>query len=478
MKAEYKDILKPVYAFANKAGVKLYLVGGILRDAVLKREKHNLDFDFCLKDNAINFGSRLAKEIRCGFVVLDKEHGACRLVEKIKDKIYTLDFSDFRGRTLEEDLKHRDFTINTLALELKDLFLTKNPQAKIIDSCAALGDLKAKVIKMASPQAFDEDALRILRAFSLAATFGFKIEPRTLQLIKSKAKKLSDVSLERIRDELFKILDSRDSFEYISEMDNLGVIKAAFPEFNIMRGVKQGPYHHLDVWKHTLEALKQLDGLIVQVHSNKEIQSYLAEVICAERSRRSLVKLGALLHDIGKPAALRRKNGKTMFHGHERIGSEIAQDVARRLKLSNDELQALNKMVFWHLRPGYLADTETPSARARFRYFRDTAEEGLSILLLSMADQRATRGPLTSRDSRQQHERVIYRLIKEYFKNKKEKKLVGFLNGDELIKKFKLEPSPLIGKVLLELEELQVIGRLKNKKEALEAAKKIIDNER
>jgi poly(A) polymerase len=478
LKMEYRDILRPVYAFASKSGVRLYLVGGILRDALLKREKPNTDFDFCLKKNAISFGSRLSRKIKAGFVILDKEHGACRLVKKIGNSSFTLDFTDFRGRDLEEDLRHRDFTINTLALELGDLFISKDEQVLIIDSCSGRGDLKSKIIRMAGKGAFDEDPLRIMRAFSLASTLGFKIEEKTLRAIKSEAAKLSAVSAERIRDELFKVLDSPGSLDYILVMDKLGVIKAIFPEFDVMRGLKQGPYHHLDVWRHTLETFKQLEGLFRQMRSNKGIQSYLGEFICAQRSRRSLMKLGALLHDIGKPAALRREGNKTKFHGHERIGADMAQLISQRLKLSNDELQALNKMVFWHLRPGYLADSETPTARAVFRYFRDTAREGLSILLLSMADQRATRGPLTSEESREQHERVVLKLVKEYFRKQKEKSLPRLVNGDDLIKRFKLEPSPLVGKILVELEELQAIGRLKDKKEALEAARKMLKDER
>ena len=100
LKTEYRNILRPVYLFAEKSGVKLYLVGGILRDILLKREKSSLDFDFCLKKGAISFGSKLAREIRAGFVVLDKEHAACRLVKRAGTRTYTLDFTDFRGRDL------------------------------------------------------------------------------------------------------------------------------------------------------------------------------------------------------------------------------------------------------------------------------------------------------------------------------------------------------------------------------------------
>ena len=478
-KKEYKSILKPVYLFAERKGVKLYLVGGILRDIILKREKLNPDFDFCIKSGAINFGSKLAKEIRAGFVVLDKEHGACRLVKKINNKVATLDFSDFRGKDLEEDLLHRDFTINTFALELKGLFSKKASEAQLIDLHGASEDLKEGIIRIANKTSFDEDPLRVLRAFSLSAIFGFKIEPKTVSLIKIKTAKLSEVSFERLRDEIFKILGSKDSFGQISAMDDLGIIKVLFPEFNPMRGLKQGPYHHLNVWKHSLETLKQLEVLLYSLRSNKAIQDYLDEPICAERTRRSLLKLGCLLHDTGKPEALRRRAGKTIFHGHERIGSDIAEEIARRFKLSNDELQSLSRMVFWHLRPGYLADKEKPTPRAVFRYFRDAGKDGLSILLLSMADQRSTRGPLTSDESRKQHERVVLKLIKEYFRRQEEKeRLIPVINGNDLIKKFKLEPSPLIGKILAEIEEQQAIGKIKNKTEALKKAALMVKNDK
>jgi len=442
-----------------------------LRDILLNREKANIDFDFCLKKNAIGFTQKLAKELKAGFVVLDKEHGACRLVKRIKDKVYTLDFTDFRGRDLKEDLLHRDFSINSFALDLEDVFINENLEESIIDPYRGRQDLKSKIIRAVNEKAFDEDPLRILRAFSLSAIFGFRIEKDTLKLIRAKRDKLAKVSSERIRDELFKILDRPNSYEYLVELDKLKILRNIIPEIEIMRGVKQGPYHHLDVWQHTLETVMQLENLLGELKRNKEVSDYLNEDISSERKRRALIKLGALLHDIGKPQAMFHEDGKTKFHGHERIGLEITENIARRLRLSNDELESLKKMVLWHLRPGYLADNEEITARAAFRYFRDTAQEGASTLLISIADQRATRGPLTSRKSRLHHEKVVLGLIKEYFRKKKEKKLPRLISGDDLINKFKLEPSPLIGKILREIEELQAIGKIKNKKEALQAAR-------
>ena len=478
------DLLKIIYLFAKERKVRLYLVGGILRDLFLNRDKESLDLDFCLRKNAISFGQKLSRELKTGFVVLDKDHGACRLVKRVKDKVYTLDFTDFRDQTIEKDLLHRDFTINALALNLEQIFDKSTPlgmgsriedlDGLLIDPYGGKQDLKLKTIRAVNKKGFDEDPLRILRAYSFSATLGFKIEKETLQLIKLKANKLSEVSSERIRDELFKILDRPNAFDYLVQMDDLKIIKTIIPEIETMRGLKQGPYHHLDVWGHTLETIKQMEILNTELKNRKEIKNYLNEAISGERKRRALLKLGALFHDIGKPLALRHEDGKTKFHGHEKIGLEMTQEIAKRLKLSNDELDALGKMVFWHLRPGYLADNEEITSRAKFRYFRDTAREAPSILLISIADQRSTRGPLTSKKSRIQHEEVALGLIKEYFRKKKEKPLPRLINGDDLINHFKLEPSPLIGKMLAELDELQAIGKIKTRKDAFKAAEKFV----
>ncbi|MCX5695686.1 MAG: HD domain-containing protein [Candidatus Omnitrophica bacterium] len=468
-----KNILKEVHSFAKCRRVKLYLVGGALRDLILEREKANPDFDFAIKSRSISFGRSLAQKMRAGFVVLDKEHGACRVVKKTGSQIYTFDFSDFRGKDLQEDLKHRDFTINSMALNLDDAFDPKDLSGFLVDPYGAREDLKKKFIRIVNKQSFSEDPLRILRAFSFACILGFEIDKETLALAKKEKKKLAVVSFERIRDELFKIFDTEKTFACFQVLDELKILEIIFPEIKKMRGIGQGPYHHLDVWQHTLESIRQLDHLLKDI-KEKEIQEYLDEIISAQRSRRQLLRLGLFLHDIGKPATMRREKGRTTFHGHEREGLFLSAQIGKRLKLSNEELHSLHKMVLWHLRPGYLADSEHPTERAKFRYFRDAGLEALSVLLLSLADQRATKGPLTTNNARKQHERVVGLLIKEYLKKGKEKKKKRLVNGNDIMRKFKLSPSKLIGKILSELEELQAIGKIKSKEEALKAASKFI----
>ena len=477
------NILGYILKFSQTKNIQLYVVGGFLRDIILGRVKNNPDIDFAIKKNAIKFSAGLSRYLKAGFVVLDKNNGCARLVKKSQNRVYTLDFTNFRGKNLWQDLSKRDFSINTLAVELKAFLehLQKTSRYRLrclanllIDPFGGLKDMESRIIRAVNPHAFDDDPLRILRTFSLSCNLNFKINPETLGLVNKKRNKLKRVSFERIRDELFKILASQRSYEFLTQLDQYRILELIFPEIKAMYRLNQGPYHHLDVWRHTLETIRQLEKIIKDFSRSQDIRNYLDEEISSGRYRHELIKLGGLMHDIGKPKTLRFEEGKIKFHGHERVGTDMLEEIAKRLKLSNDEIVVLKRMISCHLRPGYLADNPVLTPRAKFRFFRDTAGEAVSVLLISLADQRATKGALTTQESRQRHERVVRRLIRDYFQKKKEKKTVRLINGDDLIKRFKLEPSPLIGKVLSEVEEAQAIGMIKTKKQALKIADKII----
>jgi len=472
-KLQKEPFLKAVVDIAAKNRNKIFLVGGYLRDIILNRDREVYDLDFAMKTGAISFARKVAKKIKGNFVLLDKQHGCARVVYNKNKKNCTLDFTDFRGEDIKKDLLLRDFSINTLSVDISKIKKAEDLTSIIIDYYGGLNDLKDKKINVVTKKSFREDPLRIIRAFSLSCLLDFKITALTLSQIKKEKAKVSQVAFERIRDELFKILDKAQAFDYLKMMDDMGVLEVIIPEIKIMRGVGQGPYHHLDVWQHSLETVAQLESIIYQSRNNPKIQAYLNQIIASNRKRSSLLKLGALLHDIGKPQSLKVESGRTRFHGHEHVGRDMVNRISERLKLSTKENDSLEKMVLWHLRPGYLADFKMPTPRAVFRYFRDTASEGISILLISLADQRATRGPLTDDESRGHHEKVIMDLIDFYFKKQEEKKLPRLISGLDLIRKLKLKPSPLFGKILSNIEEAQAVGKIKTKKQALELAKKI-----
>ncbi len=440
-----------------------------MRDIYLNPKKELVDFDFCVEKNTSSIAREFAKKISSKFIILDKAQKSFRVVLKRKDRNYTYDFTSMRGKDLPEDLALRDFTINTLALSLSET------RAKVLDYFRARKDIEGRVIQVIRDEVIPQDPLRILRGFSLVANYDFRIKTKTLKLMVKHKRLIQGVSKERVNEELFKILASPDSYKAFRVMDKLKIIDEFIPEIKRMRGVHQGAYHHLNVWEHSLETLRQFELLYTRrLIKNKVITAYLNEELAQGRRRGQIIKLACLLHDIGKPEAKRKLNKKTIFHAHEKIGRDLAQKIADNLRLSLREKDILKKLVFWHLRPGYLADQVTPSRRAIYRFFRDTDYEGVAVILLSFSDWRATRGPLTDAKKRRRHEKIMLGLVDKYFEDKKKKPLPKLIDGYDIMKKFKVAASPLVGKILRKVKEEQALGKISTKAQAYQTAKTIL----
>ncbi len=457
---------------ARQRKTQVFLVGGFVRDYLLGRPK--MDFDFAVEHDALKFARGFATKIKGAYVVLDEERGCARVAKKSEEGIATFDFADFRAKTFKADISLRDFTINTMAVNLSTLNGTKDIQDVLLDFKKGLQDLQARRIKLISVKAFKDDPLRMLRAFSIKAALGFTIDKNVLSQIKKDKRLILGVSYERIREELFKVLESNDAAETLKDLDKIGLLKEIMPQVTVMYNCPQGGYHHLDVWPHSLETVKQVEILFQELKDDAEVQAYINVKLAGEHTRKALIKLAALLHDIGKPETRKKEeNGRISFHGHEHVGKNIARHIAKMLKISTKERYALEDMIRWHLRPGYLADFKSPSERAIFRFMRDAKEETGSILLLSMADQRSTCGPMTTKEDTEHHVKTSRAILTRYFDKLKEKPFVRLVNGNDVMKHLKLKPSPLVGKILKEIEEKQVLGKLKTKQETLAFALKI-----
>ena len=465
--------LQIIRDIAGRRKVEVHLVGGFLRDHCLGNPR--TDLDFAVEKDALDFARLFARRVKGAYVVLDQERGCARVVKKSDGKIWTFDFSDFRARSFRQDLTLRDFTINTLSVDLAKLNGSTRLEDVLADGKNGLKDLRAKRIRRVSVKAFRDDPLRLLRAFSLSAILDFKIEPQTLAQIRREKNLLRGVSYERIRDEIFKILETERAAAALKAMDKAGLLDKVIPQVKVMYHCAQkGTYHHLDVWPHSLEVVAQFDNVVREMGNNPDVVEYLNESLGGNRTRRALLKLAALLHDIGKPETRKEAGrGKLTFYGHERVGKNIVTYIARMLKLSTGERHALEDMVLWHLRPGYLSNFQKPSEKSIYRYLRDTKKEAAGILLLSLADQRSTRGPMSTPRHEKNHERICLNVLKLYFDKKKEKPFARLIDGHDLIKQLRLKPSPLIGKILSEVTEQQVLGKVKTKKEALALAKEI-----
>jgi tRNA nucleotidyltransferase/poly(A) polymerase len=456
----------------QKKRVPIYLVGGFLRDLLINRSGR--DFDFAVAKGAIPLARAFAKKIKGAFVLLDQESGCGRVARKKGGALWTFDFADFRAATFQADLRKRDFTINTLAVDFRALKDNEDLARKILPNAKARADIQSRTVRMASKVAFRDDPLRLLRAYSLAAQLGFRIDAATRKAVKAEAKLIREVSPERVREELIKVFDSPRAAQTLRAMYRDDLLFAVVPQLRVMEKVEQGGYHHLDVLAHSFETIKQLEKLLVEMQDGQELKAYLDEEIAGGHSRRAVLKFACLMHDIGKPdTKIREPGGRTSFHGHEHIGRRITRIIANQLMFSSKERYALEDIVTLHLRPGYLSNFKKPSARMIFRFFRDAKDEAVAILLLSIADQRSTRGPLTTEYDVRHHEDIAFPLIDEYFRKKKEKPFVRLVNGHDLIKDLKLKPGPLFAKILLKVEEAQHLGQVQTREEALALAAKV-----
>ena len=456
----------------RKSEVKVWLVGGFLRDAVLRKNKEFTDFDFCLEGDAEKFAQSFAALVGSKVITLDDGMGSFRVVVSHAGRNISFDFSRLRARDLPEDLRSRDFSINTLVLPLFE----RRPA--VYDYCGAVKDIQRGVLRLMGKRVLADDPLRILRGFYFFAAYGFSLSRPVLRLMAAHKRLLSRVSKERISEELYKIFACQDSYKAVKPMADAGVLEVILPELSSTKKVGQGAYHHLDVFDHSLETLRMFERLRERELKSQVCRQYLAARLAGFRTRAQLIKLACLLHDIGKPAAKKRKGKKTIFHMHEKIGAAMAAQISRRLRLSGPEKNMLGRLIFWHLRPGYLADQKKPTRRAVYRFFRDTGFDGVAVIMLSLSDWRATRGPLTDFKKRRTHERVMLGLIKEYFAAQKRRPLPALLNGYVVMEKFNLTPSPLVGKILRRVREEQALGRVRTFEQALCLAKKIMDGKR
>lgn len=465
-----RELLEAVLSLARRRKKRVYLVGGILRDELVRRRKLNPDFDFALDGGAIVFARQLAALLKAGFVALDETHGIGRVVKKSAGVMYTFDFSDFKGKDLEEDLRHRDFTVNAMAAPLEQV-MERGAALRplLVDPLDGRGDIARKVVRLAGPSAFDDDPLRVMRAFSTAAILGFTVEKNTLRCAKKKRAGLFTAAGERLRDELFKIFAAAKSRQSVELLDRYGVLEVALPEIGPMKRMRGAARYRLDVWGHTLETLEKLERAGSHFMRLGQVREYLGRELSSGRSRWQLLKLAVLVHDIGKPSTFRVSGGKLRFHGHDREGAYIAVGIARRLKLAREEERFLRQVVAMHLRPGFLATAPRVTAKAEYRFFRDAGIEAGSILILALADLRATRGYLPVEKSRAGHERLIKRLLRSYFQRAQCPPPKRLVTGDDLVK-LGLVPSPLFGRILRRLDELQAEKTITTKAEGSQFA--------
>lgn len=488
------ELLETLRPLLMQEDQPIYLVGGAVRDALLGKLSH--DIDFVMPANAIKLAFRVADALGVPAYALDKERDVGRVI--LPESHTYLDFTCYRGPDLQADLVDRDFTINAIALPF-----AAQTTASLIDPTGGLADLQAGVIRAIHGRSLADDPVRTLRGLRLALRLNFALAEETAVAITHTVPLLPAVSTECIRDELLKLLQTDQPDEAICQMDVLGLLPIILPEIAAEAGVTQSPPHHEDVLAHTISVLRWLVRLEAGLAGGAEggevtavahkladyapgLQTHWQRVVDGGVDGRTLLRLGALYHDVGKPETRtvdgdgesiadspEAQSGRIRFFNHETVGAEITARQLHRLTLSNEAVAHVRRMVAGHMRPFWLNQSgRTLSRRAIYRYFRATGPAGLDIAILSLADHLAAHNGAGDPYEWESLLEIVSQLLNHFFEHHDETIAPPLLvNGRDLIEELHLQPGPEVGRLLRLIEEATAVGDITTREEALAFAR-------
>lgn len=455
-----------------------FLVGGAVRDALLRRPLH--DFDFAVVGDGLTVAKKVARALDVPYFALDDSRGTGRVILTEGDQTFNLDFASLRGSDLNSDLAARDFTVNAIAL---------TPDGQFIDPMGGQADLKARTLRQCSPTSIADDPVRALRVLRFAAQLDFKVERGTREA--ARVAQLNTVSAERVRDEFMKMMGGRRVAASIRALDALGLLSQIVPETAALKGVTQSPPHVYDVWEHTLsvvDSLERLLGVLGRHHNmdaaseyvlgyaaarvgryREELATYLETELSEGRTVRSLLFFAALLHDIAKPQTRTvDPDGRIRFFNHEVVGKKVAEARAIALKLSNDEVSRLTTIIWNHMRPVLLSQGETVTPRAIYRFFRDAGIAGVDICILTLADMMGTQANEMGQDEWAVRVNTVVTLLEGYYQLPEQVvRPPALINGEDVMA-LGIPQGKRIGELLETVREAQVEGRVSTREQALE----------
>lgn len=437
-------IIEMISKIAEQEKTDVYAVGGFVRDIVLNRERNDLDI------LVIGSGTEFAKKVADIFLIKNvsyyKNFGTAHFdfdgmnIEFVGARKESYDRNTRKpiveDGSFTDDISRRDFTINTLAISL-----SKNNFGKLIDTYSGLNDIKNKLIKTPLDpfKTFDDDPLRIMRAFRFASQLSFKVDESIMTAANKMRERLSIVSQERITDEFLKILASPKPSVGLQLLFDSAVLEIVFPEIFIMAGVDQRKeYHHKDVFLHTLQVVDN---------------------ICKE-TENVWLRFAALVHDIAKPPTKKFVEGiGWTFHGHEDLGARMMKKIFHRMKLPLHQLEYIQKLIRLHLRPIALANEEVTDSAIR-RFVVQAGEDLEDLIILCRADI-TSKNPIKVKKYLGNYERVMQK-VRDVKERDKLREFQSPVRGEEIMQICNLKPSRKVGEIKTAIEEAILDGKIGN----------------
>jgi tRNA nucleotidyltransferase/poly(A) polymerase len=466
-------------------GRAVYVVGGYVRDRLLGRPTFDIDIAADAEPGVV--AKRLASTLDAHVFPLSEAHGAWRVTPRMASaRMRFLDITRLRG-AIEADLRQRDFTMNAIALPPEG--------GSPIDPLGGIDDIDAGRLRLVSDTSITADPLRALRAIRFATELRFTIEDASAATIAAGADLIRRTSAERQRDEIARIFDTPRSAAGVRLLDQLHLLDQILPELIPAKGCVQPKEHHYwDVFDHSVETVAVLDCTLHDESDDatcRQRQEILRHVwpkeltggtywdteIIEGRTRRSLLKLIGLLHDVSKPETRTvQEDGRVRFYGHTERGSEVAGAIFKRLKFSHRETSAAELLIREHLRPSQLAPLgEQPTPRALYRLFRDVGDLTPDLLALNLADGAAAAGPRQRPEQWAAHAGYTGWIHRQRVERETLVKPRRLVSGHDLMSDLGMTPGPELGRVLNELAEAEATGEITTRDQALRYAQTLLD---
>jgi len=441
------DNILEIYKKLQNANFEVYFVGGCVRNIILKKEVKDWDLTTnSTPEDILKIFPNGFYDNKFGTVGIPLEEDK-QIVEVTTFRTET-EYKDSRhpesvawGKTIKEDLARRDFTINAIALKIIS-FDKKIPDFEVVDPYVGQKDIENKIIKAVGDanKRFKEDALRLIRAIRIATELSFTIEKKTWEKIAEDASLISNISNERVHDELLRILKSENAYDGVMLLKDSGLLQFILPE--LMQGidvsqVRPGRHHTTDVFTHNVLSLK----------------------FCP--SKDLVVKFATLIHDVGKPLAKSTdQEGLVIFHNHEMVGAKIAAKICERLRFSKKDTEKIVSLIRWHM---FSVNENLTDAGVR-RFIRRIGVSNVKDMMDLRVGDRLGGGTQTAESWR-------LKLFKE--KIEEQLKPAPFsindlaIDGNDIMKTLQIKPGPKVGEILQKLFEEVDEDLSKNNKEHL-----------
>ena len=446
-------LFKKIGECADKINAQAFVIGGWVRDSILKINKNEIEFDIVTDKSGITLAKEVAKQLKVKKISIYKTYGTASInYQNIKIEFngarresYNKDSRNpkvFKG-TIEDDQKRRDFTINAMAV-----CLNNDKYGDFIDPFDGINDLENKIIKtpLEPEKTYSDDPLRMMRAIRFATILDFQIDKKSLSAIIRNHQRLKIIKQERITEELNKIILSKKpsiGFKLLSQTKLLNIF---FPEFELLHGFDViNNIKHKDNFKHTLQVLDNI----------------------SDKSNSLWLRWSAILHDIAKPQTKRFdvKNGWT-FHGHEHLGSKMVTKIFKRLKLPlNENMKYVQKLVLLHLRPIALSNKIVSDSAVR-RLLFDAKNDIDDLMLLCQADITSKNEKKVARYKKNLIE--VYDKIRDVEKRDEIRNWRPPIGGDEIMSKLNLNPSKEVGIIKMKIQDAILDGKINNNYNAAE----------